>query len=437
MGKCVQVGLDATSLDALNELRLELPLIQVSNTAEFEAFDESPPEDVQIVFCGSGIEGLAIDELAQSVRMNFPSAPVVYVSADKSEYRHDDFIKNGFTEAFLLPLDLAHFQEFVEEHLSKEGEKLIFKGVRLYDLEPETHLGFDLYLKLPANRKYVKYIASDGTLSKEQYERLNQKQQHSGYVRREEMSKFYGYTAERLKRLATGGRQGMSETERQERLKNSVRSVFTRIFDTSVKTAGDGKAIVEEAKGIIDAYIRSSPQSEIYKRVLQQIATSENNYSHMTNVSVYASLFSMATGIGEPEDLAVAGMLHNIGESEVPFGVYKKKPSEMTFEEQTVYSEHPSLSLKVIQDKKLVVSDAVRKAILQHHERLDGSGYPKGLRGNAVSLEAQLIGLADEFDELTRPEEGRVALKPAEAIHRFRDGQKFSLEIIGPLLSLF
>ncbi len=84
------------------------------------------------------------------------------------------------------------------------------------------------------------------------------------------------------------------------------------------------------------------------------------------------------------------------------------------------------------------------KAIAQHHERYNGSGYPKGLQGDRISKEAQVLSLADEFDYLTRLVEGKPQLNAKQAVEKLRTEQmgdpskvKFNPELLGKLLTLF
>ena len=212
---------------------------------------------------------------------------------------------------------------------------------------------------------------------------------------------------ERLRAL--GQADGLSETEKQERMQASVRSLFSDIFSTNARdmTVSKGKAAVQEAQKIVEEYIGQAGQGELYKKIKDVIGNTSGTYNHASNVSVYASLFSMATGVGKPEELASAGMLHDLGLTELPKEVADKHWDDMDFGEKSIYEEHPAITIRRVKEQKLVISPEIEKAILQHHERFHGRGFPKKYQGKQVTPEAQILGLADEFDYLTRIKKGK------------------------------
>ena len=66
-----------------------------------------------------------------------------------------------------------------------------------------------------------------------------------------------------------------------------------------------------------------------------------------------------------------------------------------------IYEKHVDYTLDVIKEKKLILSDLVRKIIYQHHEKYNGMGYPRQLSGDRICIEAQVLSLADKFDYMT------------------------------------
>jgi HD-GYP domain-containing protein (c-di-GMP phosphodiesterase class II) len=152
----------------------------------------------------------------------------------------------------------------------------------------------------------------------------------------------------------------------------------------------------------------------------------------------------MGLGIGKPEDLALAGLLHDIGVAELPAEIQILDPDQMTPAQLEAYKKHPELSVNLIKSRKLIVSDIVSKAILQHHELYNGSGYPSGLFGDRICKEAQLIGLADRFDYLTRVRDGKPLMTPSQAVDHLRTLQvndpsriHYEPELLKKLLNLF
>jgi len=109
-----------------------------------------------------------------------------------------------------------------------------------------------------------------------------------------------------------------------------------------------------------------------------------------------------------------------------------------------IYKKHPEMSINLIKSRKLIVPDIVSKAILQHHELYNGSGYPSGLFGDRICKEAQIIALADRFDYLTRVREGRPLMTPSQAVDHLKGLQvndpsriHYEPELLKKLLNLF
>ena len=105
--------------------------------------------------------------------------------------------------------------------------------------------------------------------------------------------------------------------------------------------------------------------------------------------------------IGNQKDLAAAGMLHDLGLSYLPQKLKKTPSDKMSMDEFKLYKTHPQLSIKLLQEKNLEISDVCREAILYHHVRWEGGGFPTDVQGKKPSVDTQILALANRFDELT------------------------------------
>lgn len=151
---------------------------------------------------------------------------------------------------------------------------------------------------------------------------------------------------------------------------------------------------------------------------LQQLQRFDRNlFSHVVDVSV----LSMAVGIEQGldpqalEDLALGALLHDIGEMRLPRNLFRKT-SRYADHERDLMMHHPALGVAMLNDAEL--PDLVRRIVGEHHERVDGSGYPAKLRGDAIAAASQLVGLMDMYDALVTSRGGRPAVPPTQAIRR-------------------
>lgn len=119
----------------------------------------------------------------------------------------------------------------------------------------------------------------------------------------------------------------------------------------------------------------------------------------------------------DAENLYVAGLLHDIGKVAVPDRILHK-PGRLDADELEILRSHPRRGWDMCRHLSSVAH--ALPAILYHHERLDGSGYPEGLAGDAIPIQARIMGVADAFDALTsdRPYRARLAMGRAFAILR-------------------
>lgn len=142
----------------------------------------------------------------------------------------------------------------------------------------------------------------------------------------------------------------------------------------------------------------------------------EYTYLHCVNVAILA--VSVGIKMNLPMDdlnyLGTAGILHDIGKNKIPAELLDK-PGKLTEEEYGILKMHPEYGYEML-TKAQELNSVTRAGVLQHHERYDGSGYPRGLKGNEISLYARILAVADTYDAMTSNRAYREAYAPSEAV---------------------
>lgn len=139
---------------------------------------------------------------------------------------------------------------------------------------------------------------------------------------------------------------------------------------------------------------------------------------HLLRMSHYAEVIAEALGMPDEETkiLTSAAPLHDIGKIGIPDAVLLKRGS-LTDEEFAVMRKHPLIGYEILRDSRSRFVQMGALIALRHHERWDGSGYPDGLKADAIPLPARIVAVADVFDALTSVRPYKPAWSPDEALN--------------------
>jgi PAS domain S-box-containing protein len=134
--------------------------------------------------------------------------------------------------------------------------------------------------------------------------------------------------------------------------------------------------------------------------------------------------------------IRVAGLLHDLGKIFVPIEILTK-PGLLTQDEFAAIKNHPKAGYEIL--KNIEFPWPIADVVLQHHERMDGSGYPSGLKGNDIRPEARILGVADSVEAMLYPRSYRPALGTDKALREIAKAKDllFDREVVEACLSVF
>lgn len=148
-----------------------------------------------------------------------------------------------------------------------------------------------------------------------------------------------------------------------------------------------------------------------------------DDYSYMHSVAVCALMISLARQLGLNEattrEAGMAGLLHDMGKAVMPLDVLNK-PGRLTDDEFKVIKSHPLRGYEMLREGGTATEGAL-DVCLHHHERVDGTGYPNGLRGEQISLLAKMGAVCDVYDAITSNRPYKAGWDPAEAIRKMAE----------------
>jgi HD-GYP domain-containing protein (c-di-GMP phosphodiesterase class II) len=158
---------------------------------------------------------------------------------------------------------------------------------------------------------------------------------------------------------------------------------------------------------------------------------------HQARVAVLSMPIGASVGYDRPRQvqLGIAGSLIDVGLWQMPESLLRRLDALST-DEQALYRSHPRRSVELIR-RWSAPRDGIVDAVLQHHEREQGQGFPQGLHGTAVSQDAKILGLVDTYTGLTMPPPPRPRLRPHEAIREIvrSKHEAFPSQLVKALLS--
>ena len=147
------------------------------------------------------------------------------------------------------------------------------------------------------------------------------------------------------------------------------------------------------------AHIYQEYESTIYALTAAIDAKDHYTFSHSTNVAYYATALATALGMNEDmvEIIRQAALLHDVGKIGIPEYILNKA-DKLTDDEYETIKGHVEASIDII--RHLPSLDYVIPAVIGHHERYDGTGYPDGLKGEEIPIHARIIAVADSYDAM-------------------------------------
>lgn len=211
----------------------------------------------------------------------------------------------------------------------------------------------------------------------------------------------------------------------------SLREAVVSVARSSVVNVDPLRNAVE---GII-ADVLEDPQSLYY---LSSIKSADDiTFHHSINVTVVSLLLGQSQHLSRDHllKLGLGAMLHDIGKTLIPEAILTK-PDKLTPEEYELAKQHALLGYQLLHRQASVLTPLSTNVALSHHERLDGSGYPRQIRGDEIHLFSKIVAVADVWDALVSHRLYKTEWSPYEAANYFQKdhGNQFHPEIVGHLL---
>jgi HD-GYP domain-containing protein (c-di-GMP phosphodiesterase class II) len=208
--------------------------------------------------------------------------------------------------------------------------------------------------------------------------------------------------------------QNVVSDEVRNKAVQGVRNIMTHAISDN---PADKTAAIVKAKEIVEALMEEiQKNSDLMVNMVDLKVFDEYTYYHSVNVAILSTVVGVAIGMNRKDlfALGLASLLHDLGKVFIEKEIISK-PGRLSEDEFSDIKRHSELGYTYLRSMFEVPVKA-SMGVLHHHERYDGSGYPKGLSGEEISLFGRIIAVADVFDALVSDRPYRKALLPSDAM---------------------
>ena len=299
-------------------------------------------------------------------------------------------------------------------------QQIKLSHISLKALEVGHIYKYPIYYK-KENDAFSILISKDSQFSKKIKDKINTKNIKDVFVKEEDHEAYERDTQIYLKKISTD--KSFPVDLKSEILHEMAADVMNDMLNGEVTSQK-----VEQASEVVgDTVNLLLDDPKAIKAMLKVTTYDYYTYTHSVNVSTYALGFGSYLKLNKQQlhMLGMAGIMHDVGKRKIPNDIINKN-GKLTPEEFKIIQNHPSYGVDIL--KKIGETDKVLLNIVeQHHEKLDGKGYPYGLKDNDIHPFAQIMAIADIFDALTTKRSYKPAMKSFEAFNIMHNHMKTEL----------
>ncbi|WP_432455804.1 MULTISPECIES: HD-GYP domain-containing protein [unclassified Agarivorans] len=214
----------------------------------------------------------------------------------------------------------------------------------------------------------------------------------------------------RIEELKNYRRNLMKVENEFDRSMAQVRAVMGKLKNRPLNAVNDATALIDNlAEDLLSG-------ENVVLHLMNDSKDADSFYYHSLNVSILSMMLAKAAGFSERDIkvLGIAGLFHDVGKMKIPDKILRK-PGKLTPQEANLLKLHTKYGADFLKLSS-TLPPQVKTIAFQHHEYLDGSGYPQKLKGDEIDRLAQLIAVVNDYDSLCHPRDPRLSRIPFTVI---------------------
>lgn len=197
-----------------------------------------------------------------------------------------------------------------------------------------------------------------------------------------------------------------------ESVKKHVKEGISYLYSNT-----DAEDFADATKSIASELLRAIEDNDALAIDIGMLKVSdEYTFKHSVDVATMAMVVGKKMGLRQEEvyDIGVAGLLHDIGKSKIPNEVLNK-PGRLSDEEFTIMKQHPLVGYHILKSNE-GLKETIKYAVLQHHEKINGKGYPMGADASQITPFAKILAVVDIYDALVTERPYKAAFSQRDAV---------------------
>ena len=305
-----------------------------------------------------------------------------------------------------------------------EMKKGYFIPVHLDSLRIDSILNFDLYTR--KGIEYILYRASNLPFTEANRTSLLQYNVKELYISGENRHRYQEYLESNMKEIIAD--PTIEQTAKANIVYDSAKLLVQDVLDNPTLPEN-----IRRSQDMVDSTVSFILNGQTaFHSMLRVMSFDYYTYTHSVNVCTFSLALAQFTGIENKEELCRLGtgaLLHDVGKTEIPKAILKKR-SSLTDREWDLIRKHPKSGVDILKKTNMIAEESYYP-VLQHHEREDGSGYPLGLKSDEIHVHSKIVAIADVYDAMTTKRVYRTAMAPYLALKEvFDQGGVFDRQLL-------